>query len=101
MERVVNVSNKNNKQNNNKYYYLSLGMAFGLIIGTMLGVIFNNEIIGPGLGILLGMLVGFLIEFNKGNISKENLIQSIKIILIAVIGAIIISLIPVFFSYFV
>lgn len=83
-----------------KYYYLSLAISGGLIAGTILGVLFQEVAVGSSAGLLGGIFVGLFIEYNKGNISKKSLIKSVQILLISLIGAGIIYLIPILFSYF-
>ncbi|MCC5909100.1 MAG: hypothetical protein JJT76_01515 [Clostridiaceae bacterium] len=90
---------KNSNKDNSGCDYTSLGIPFGLIIGTILGLKFNNIAIGPGIGMLLGIFIGFLIDYNKNDINKMYLIKIIKIVLITVIGVILISLTPKIVSF--
>ena len=85
---------------NKEYYNLSFAISGGLIAGTILGVLFQEVAVGSSAGLLGGIFVGLLMEYNKGNISKKSLIKSVQILLISLIGAGIIYLIPILFSYF-
>ena len=89
---------KDKNQKNNAYYFLSLAISGGLIIGTAVGALFKELIIGSSIGLLFGIFFGLILEYHHENISKEHLIQSISIIGMSLIGVIIIYLIPILFS---
>lgn len=60
---------------NNKNYYLSYGIGFGLLGGALLGVILNTIfetplvwVFTPGLGLVIGMTAGIMMDAkNKNN----------------------------------
>lgn len=69
------MSDKNNNDNN---YYLSLGVGFGLVGGslfaTIIGFVFGlmgDSLflilmgLGPSFGMLIGIVIGIIMDYNK------------------------------------
>lgn len=68
-----------NNQKKDKNHYLGLGIGFGLITGSAMGVLFTSVFngietgrifaipIGAALGMLVGIVVGTLIDSNNRN----------------------------------
>ena len=70
------MTDKNNinkkKDNNDRNLYVSYGVAFGLLGGTVfssiVGMFFKTPLIwafGPGLGMLFGIVIGAIMDSNK------------------------------------
>jgi len=55
--------NNNNKDRDN--YYMAYGVGFGLLLGNVLGVIFDNIAIWAGVGMLLGIVIGAVMDSNE------------------------------------
>lgn len=62
----------NNKNHDNKNYYLSFGIAFGLLGGTLFAIIIGMFIdfpliwaFAPGLGMMTGIVIGAIMDGNK------------------------------------
>ncbi|MGH4122156.1 MAG: hypothetical protein ACREV6_04375 [Clostridium sp.] len=85
----------NNTNKNNKNYYLSFGIGFGLLFGAGLGLIFKNIAMGVGFGMLIGIGIGGIMDKHTKSIKKDL----IKIILITIIGVILILLTPKTINY--
>lgn len=93
------MSDKNSKNQN---YYLSFGIGFGLLGGTIfstiVGMFFKFPLIwalGPGLGMLIGIDIGVMMDKNIKTIKKDV----IKIILVSIMGTILILLVPIIIGY--
>lgn len=61
-----------NKDNNNQASYITYGVAFGLIGGsivtTIVGLFLETPLVwafGPGLGMLIGIIIGSIMDLNK------------------------------------
>ena len=68
------MSDGKNNRHNNKHYFLSFGIGFGLLGGALLasiiGTYFKLPYIWffvPGLGALIGMAIGAIIDKNNNN----------------------------------
>ena len=90
----INNENPNNNETEDKQNYY-LGAGIGLVLGAALGVIFDNIAIGAGLGMLIGICTGGIIVKNKKDV-KWGLI---KVVLIAIVGVILVSLVPKIIDY--
>lgn len=53
-----------NKKENDQYY-ISYGVGFGLLFGSLAGVFLNNIALWSGIGLLLGIIIGALMDFSK------------------------------------
>lgn len=68
---------KNNKEDqNNKNYFLSFGIGFGLLAGVLFasfsGIFIESPLsstfiwgLGPGLGMLIGIVIGSLMDYKQ------------------------------------
>ena len=63
---------------NNKNIYGAVGFIFSLMLGVVLGIIFNNRIFGIGLGVIAGALITII--FFKKEYQINYCILIIKII---------------------
>ncbi|HLR21624.1 MAG TPA: hypothetical protein VK087_06425 [Tissierellaceae bacterium] len=85
-----------NSNNNRQNRYLTLGIGLGLVFGSAIGSVFNNVSTGASFGMLIGIGIGGIMDKNRNN-PKLNII---KMTILASIGVIIISLIPMLITYF-